>query len=601
MKPSRSWCILSVALLLAQSASGQWKNVAPNLLDGTGFYGAMQFRDGIVWAGAESLWSSTDLGATWRQSVNFANAEINDIAFFDRRNGLVATQRDGVFHTTDGGLSWQRVLPPGSFPKVGFNGSAKIMHALDFSGIFYTSTDGGGNWVKSNVSGGEARSFAIAPDRTIYVQLSQDYSNPYTGKVFISKDLGRTWQPGAGIVDGDSYTVSADSCDPNRLCLVNEQIFNPSDGNAKLYLSADGGASWVTTASHPTLFYSGTLTTTSDAIFAGTLDTDYSAKYGIVRSTDRGITWQSIGGPGVASDTRNIAAMNRNVVFAADPSGSIWLTTNGGGDSAKSAPLGSLALTPKSLFGRDTLTCDSIFREVAIARFGCPEPSIISSMIVGKDSQDYRIDSVGYDSIYLALQPRGTGLRSGMLVINLSDGSSDTLALNGFVLPYSGSATLSTNSLFESDTLHCDSLTLPVYITSTGCRPPLPIRFVISGPDSNGYRILDSAADSISIEWNPQTSGAQTATLFALLADGQLDSVALGGYSASPPFVYSFSPQSLFIGDSLYVDCASGLEYDFHRLRSVPLAAGEIAAHRWRRFAGLRHRRSASFPAFGAR
>lgn len=462
---SRSWSLLILGALLCVAlasppADGQWKNVAPGLVAGTEFGGAMQFRDGIVWAAGDNVWRSIDSGKSWQRSGNFVNANINDIAFFDKRNGLIATEVQGVFHTSDGGNSWQHVIASGAIAKVSFNGSASVMHALDFSGIFYTSLDGGTTWNSSNISNGTCRSFAVANNGTIYAQSAVFDSKPYTGFVYRSTNLGQSWSQASGTMDGDCYTVAADSCDPTRLYIINEEVYQPTNDTAEIYLSTDGGTSWSVTFTHPSLFLSGSLATTNEALFAGTLD----PTLGTYRSLDAGETWKSIGGPSVAPDSRSIAAINTNSVLAMDKNGSIWITTNGGGDSTESQ------------------------------------------------------------------------------------------------LPYLGTVALSADTLFANDTIRCDSLNLPIYISWTGCRPPLPVQYRITGRDSDSFHITGSTSDSIVVEWTSQKPGSQQAWFIAELANGVRDSVALAGFSTTIPLVFSVAPQRLFSQDSDYISCTSSID-----------------------------------------
>src|SRR4029077_11445156 len=155
----RSLLVLFV-LLYAGSATAQWNNVAQGLVAGTKYGGAMQYRDGVVWAGGDDVYRSTNSGMTGQESGNFADANINDIVFFDKLHGLIATAVQVVFRTSDGGNSWQQVLTTQSIEQVGLHGSRSIMHARNFSGLFYTSMDGGANWTISNVGNNvDCRSF----------------------------------------------------------------------------------------------------------------------------------------------------------------------------------------------------------------------------------------------------------------------------------------------------------------------------------------------------------------------------------------------------------------------------------------------------------
>ncbi len=269
------------------------------------------------------------------------------------------------------------------------------------------------------------------------------------------------------------------------------------------------------------------------------------------------MTWNAIGGPVLASDTRNVVAITDNMILAADTSGTIWLTTNGGGDSVQSEPPGTLTLSPTVLFSADTLRCDSIVQSIQIIR-GCPSaPYLIAVVLGGPDSVNYRIDTIAKDSITLTLFPQKAGAQNAWLLGQLNNGTTDTVFLSGFVTPYAGTFSITPSSLFTNDTLHCDSITSSVQLASRGCRPPSLSQIFISGPDAGSYRIIDSTSDSISVIWNSQQPGAQNAWLIAQLSNGAFDSVALGGFSTSTPFTYSYEPQSLFGTDTLLVACDS--------------------------------------------
>jgi hypothetical protein len=49
------------------------------------------------------------------------------------------------------------------------------------------------------------------------------------------------------------------------------------------------------------------------------------------------VTWENIGGPSNAIDTRTVCAVTNNIVFAIGSEGSIWRTINSGGDSVNTS------------------------------------------------------------------------------------------------------------------------------------------------------------------------------------------------------------------------------------------------------------------------
>src|ERR1019366_10560230 len=73
------------------SASAQWNIVATYAVPPALKYGAMQYKDGILWAGSTALVCSLDSGKTWKPTT-FPGSVIYDISFANRRFGVIATQ-----------------------------------------------------------------------------------------------------------------------------------------------------------------------------------------------------------------------------------------------------------------------------------------------------------------------------------------------------------------------------------------------------------------------------------------------------------------------------------------------------------------------------
>ena len=320
------WITLLLAIPFAGVLKAQWSE-APNIT-GPEFQriGAICFSDGIAWAGANLLFSSTDSGKTWNQSQSFPASDISDIAFFDSLNGLIGTFSSGVFLTQDGGQSWSNVIQPGggAFTRVSFNGSASVMHALDNGGVINSSTDGGNTWTLQDF-GNEGMTFAIGADKTIYVLTLGNGS-----WINFSTDFGITWSGnGTTNPDGDSQGLAADSCENRKLFLINENTKTRIPDTTHIDMTPDQGQTWQTIGSHKLDYYSGSIANTTQVIYVTTVPT---SKSGVLRSIDDGASWQSIGGPTTCFDTRSIALANNNIVFVLDSNGNVWTTLNGGGN-----------------------------------------------------------------------------------------------------------------------------------------------------------------------------------------------------------------------------------------------------------------------------
>src|SRR5947207_661134 len=132
MRVSHTSLIVSavLALLAGSDIRAQWTNVAPGIIAGN-TYGALIYKDGMLWAGHSQLYSSPDSGKTWTRN-SFSGGTIQDIQFYDRFTGIISTQT-GVYITRDGGFSWTEL---GSIPNcrsIAFGGSASVIYALQDS------------------------------------------------------------------------------------------------------------------------------------------------------------------------------------------------------------------------------------------------------------------------------------------------------------------------------------------------------------------------------------------------------------------------------------------------------------------------------------
>ena len=217
--------------------------------------------------------------------------------------------------------------------------------------------------------------------------------------------------------------------------MINEEATTISDNIGAIYISTDGGNNFTLTQNSPTKFFSGSIARTTKALFIQTVTN------GISRSTDRGLSWSSIGGPNAPYDTRLLCAINSNIVLAADDKGTIWRTLNSGGDSLLNiSPYETLAISPDEIFEKDTLvSCDSpVVRSFHLKGILCRYPKVIGQKISGINSGDYEIiqqlgDSLsGNDSVLVSFRPQGSGARSGYYVITLEDGTQISLPLKGF-------------------------------------------------------------------------------------------------------------------------------------------------------------------------
>lgn len=259
------------------------------------------------------LFRSTDRGDTWTErSTPQAQANL-EVAFIGEREGWAAIagspatqcsrQTVAIAHTTDGGATWQDLVPSGiapaqckenlSFP----DAQHGFLSAWDPNSapVIYRTTDGGRTW-----SGSQAlpdppgfttsnAGFTLRPGivkafgQALLVEAVGQTSAGQRRYVFISGDGGATWQRVADAPDPDSTVVF----------VTGERWFQLSAG-AVPKETTDSGATWHAF----TTDYQQAAPIAPSIVF-GDEKTGYATVRGAIkRTTDGGAHWAAIKTPG---------------------------------------------------------------------------------------------------------------------------------------------------------------------------------------------------------------------------------------------------------------------------------------------------------------
>ncbi|WP_342241928.1 WD40/YVTN/BNR-like repeat-containing protein [Inquilinus sp. OTU3971] len=242
--------------------------------------GTIYGAGGNEWFGP-AVWKSTDLGETWTHSSDgLAYAEgqepIKAVWSLCVRNGRVyaGVQPAGLFHSDDGGQSWSHVeglQRHPTRPEWSPGGAGLILHSLvlhpddpgkiwvgiSAAGVFHTA-DGGETWETRNRGtradfmpedqrypefGQCVHCLVMAPGKT-----ERLYQQNHCG-MYRSDDGGRRWDSiEAGLPSSFGFPAAAHPRDADTLFLLplNGDIkgrFVP-DGRAAVWRTRDGGASW---------------------------------------------------------------------------------------------------------------------------------------------------------------------------------------------------------------------------------------------------------------------------------------------------------------------------------------------------------------------
>src|SRR6185312_3415076 len=275
------------------------------------------------------VWKSTDTGANWQPLFDNQDiASIGAIAVAPSDHNVIyagsgeacirgnITYGDGVYKSVDGGKTWKNiglkdsrhigaVIVDPKDPNIVF--VAALGHAYGSNeerGVFRT-TDGGKSWqkvlYKDNKTGAIDVVFDPNNSKTLFASLWEVYRTPWSlnsggsgSGLYKSSDGGTTWMrlEGHGLPPGimGRIGVSVSGADSNR---VYAMIESKQGG---LYRSNDGGSNWIRINEDGRLrqrpwYFSHVFADPKSA------DTVYVLNTGMLRSTDAGRTFNLLPAP----------------------------------------------------------------------------------------------------------------------------------------------------------------------------------------------------------------------------------------------------------------------------------------------------------------
>jgi photosystem II stability/assembly factor-like uncharacterized protein len=304
------------------------------------------------------VWKTDDYGRTWNPIFDDApTGSVGDIAVSPSHPDVIyvgtgeglhrpdLSVGDGIFKSTDGGDTWVhvglrdvqqvgRVVVHPENPDIVFvAGMGHPYGANEERGVFRT-TNGGRTWEKvlyiDHNTGASTVELAPSDPRTIFAGLWEhregpwengSFSGPLTG-LYKSTDGGSTWRRLTNGLPADDWGplfIGLAPSDSKRVYLTGS-----ARGGGGLFRSDDGGESWSQVSSDPRL--GGDVRVhpkNPDVVFVGTI-----ASY---RSDDGGRTWTSIKGAPGGDDYQRIWINPEQpdiMLFTADQGATI--TVNGG-------------------------------------------------------------------------------------------------------------------------------------------------------------------------------------------------------------------------------------------------------------------------------
>lgn len=555
------WLAFTAVFVIVRCVSAQWTAVPfVSVGEGLAVGGVATYSDGVVWVGEEYLFMSPDSGLTWLDRTPIPRSRIIDLFFFDNMNGMIvpAAPTTWVWVTSDQGLSWRRLpvsINSQQFSAGAMAGSPKDIILLTLLGDVYITHNGGSSWSISRFAA-SAMDIVAKGKGVAYISSG---NNRLTGSsLYETQDSGRTWRKLPGIFEWDSFQFAQDQCDENYFYVANEDVSAGFDGFSEIFVSADYGTSYRETDQHPVKYHSGSIVASKNAIFAQTTE-------GIIRSTDRGLSWMNIGGPAHEYDTRMICAISNNILIASDTNGTIWRTVNCGGYPIPEATTEELTWYPIEAFTSDSLAyCDSmVFDTLAI----CPNCigqriDITDGRLTGIDTGAYTIVSFTANNLcyrlILGFLAARVGTTNAAFVMTTTTGATYAIPLRGTGIIPKESLAVTPQALFIGDTVSlCDpSRAKKLYLTSSSQCDSVISRISIDGTYAGDYTITKPVGntltgyDSLEVTFTPTGSGMRNAEVVIVLERGDSIVIPLQGVGFAPKPVFTLSSPVLFSGDT---------------------------------------------------
>ena len=329
----------------------EWRFIGPRPITGEGWSGNGNASGRVVSiaphptnpaicyiaSASGGIWKTTTTGSTWTPMTDELSILNHGAIAIDPQNPdtvyvgtgeyTTGSTGDGVFRSTDGGATWQRIA---TTSQVGNNCSGLVVHPMNSNLLHVTSSsgytqslDGGSTWTRR--LNGNVSSMAVDPTNPNIVYLGVNGAGIYR-----STNGGTSFtQLAGGLPTSGVRRVVLAICNGEPSVLY-AAIMNSSGGLLGFYRTGDGGNTWVQRTNTPNFpspqgwydVFVGVDPTNSNLVLCGGVDPRY-AEAGVIRSTNAGNTWTEISNSGGQLHPDHHAV-------AWGPTGILWVGNDGG-------------------------------------------------------------------------------------------------------------------------------------------------------------------------------------------------------------------------------------------------------------------------------
>ena len=212
--------------------------------------------------GKGALLSTTDGGKVWRALPRPVEDSLQDVYFSDEQNGWLVCERSiydlktndeprtFLMHTIDGGASWKKVNV------IGKDVDARLVRALftdegrgwafGEAGVLYTTRDGGANWERQHVP---TRHLLLGGS---FLNAEQGWLVGAGATLLQTSDGGETWHTGTlvGLAPVSGNSTEAPRVRFTATSFVNKKMGWAVGAEGRVFATRDGGRTWAAQASN---------------------------------------------------------------------------------------------------------------------------------------------------------------------------------------------------------------------------------------------------------------------------------------------------------------------------------------------------------------
>jgi photosystem II stability/assembly factor-like uncharacterized protein len=281
---------------------------------------------------------TTNGGTSWtRQTVPSGTPDLTGISCSSTAI-CVAVGGNAVLRTTNGGANWTRLTVnpsserlPQSLTSVSCPSWTQC-HAVGvdaFGGGVIIGTSNGTTWaVESHPDRAAFLSGLSCPSATTCFAAGSAYSgSDFTAMIYVTRDSGAHWTanyefPDSAAGGGTTYGFRHISC-AGLTCVASGQISGPSSLPNLASVTADGGVHWKNSTLPAGFEPSGVRCAAASTCFLDAGST-------LLRSTDKGTSWQKMPIPSGISDLSSLACASASTCFAYGETAHYLATVNNG-------------------------------------------------------------------------------------------------------------------------------------------------------------------------------------------------------------------------------------------------------------------------------